>query len=95
MNAQIYDINGTSLLNVRNSYEIKVIKAMKNLLAEYDKCDGCSICLQDIYALSLSKIKPKYVQEGTIILKKDDDQKIIEKVVRHAIEKVIENPNHS
>ena len=95
MKAQIYDINGTSLLNIRNSYEVKVINAIRKLLAEYKKCDGCSICIQDIYALSLSGIKPKYVQDGTIILKKDDDQKIVEKVVKCAIEKVIANPNHS
>lgn len=95
MDKQLYDINGISLINVRNSYEAKVIKILKKLLPLYEKCDGCSICIQDIYALSLNMIKAKYVQVGTIILKKNDDQPIIEKAVRHAIEKVIANPNHS
>jgi hypothetical protein len=95
MDKQHYEINGVSLLDVRNSYEVRVIKILKKLLPDYEKCDGCPICIQDIYALSLNMIKAKYVQVGTIILRKNDNQSIIEKAVRHAIEKVIENPNHS
>lgn len=95
MNKQLYEINGVSLYDVRNSYESKVIAIMRELIEAYDAFDGCSICLQDVYALSMSKIKPKYVQAGTIVLRKEDSEQVLKKAVKFSIEKVIEKPNHS
>ncbi len=90
-----YEVNGISLENVRNSYELRIINTINNLLPEYADFDYCPICIQDVYALSLNQLSPKYVQEGTIVLKKEYKDNDFRDVVEFAIEKVIRHPNHS
>ena len=90
-----YEINGLSLENIRNTYEISVIRAMKDLLPEYPEFDNCQICIEDIYALALSRIPSTYVQVGTVIMKKDlGDNELVE-VVKYAIQQVMKSPKHS
>ena len=93
-NVDKYLINGISLENIRNSYETKVIKKMKELLPKSPKFDFCSICIQDVYALALSRITPKYVQEGTVVLKNEYDEQDFSNLVGNAIKQVMERPNH-
>ncbi len=94
MNEEHYKIGNINLINVRNVNEVKVIKMMKQVLPDYPKFDNCTLCFQDIYALSVSKVTPRYVQAGTIMLKKSDDETKIEQIVRSAFEMVIKQPNH-
>lgn len=89
-----YEINNFSLQNIRNTYEIPVINAMKSLLPDFSEFDNCQICIEDIYALSMSRIPPTYVQKGTIVLKKDVDDEDIREVVKYAIQQIISRPKH-
>lgn len=67
---------------------------MKELIPQFPEFDYCTICLQDVYALSLNQLSPRYTQAGTIILKKDLSDSDYRDVVEGAIESVTKNVNH-
>ncbi len=90
-----YEIFGISLENIRNKNETKVIEIMNKLIPEFPEFDYCSICIQDVYALSLNLLSPKYTQAGTVVLKKELSHEDFRDVVESAIEKVAKHPNHS
>ncbi|MCP4752263.1 MAG: late competence development ComFB family protein [Proteobacteria bacterium] len=94
MKTAAYEIFDISLENVRNNHEAKVIKFMKELIPQFPEFDYCSICIQDVYALSLNQLPPKYAQAGTIILKKDLKDEDFRDVVESAIEQVTKQTNH-
>lgn len=98
MNAKNYQVNGIQLEDIRNKNEKKVIQMMNELIPEYGEFDNCSMCIQDIYALSLNQVAPKYIQDGTIMLKRKsslkEEELEIRKVVRSSIETVIKYPKH-
>jgi len=89
-----YLINGHDLSNVINEMELQVIAAMKELLPKNDKFDGCQICLEDIYALSLNRLDARYVQVGTIVLHKDTSPEEIHDIVAMTISQIVNRPNH-
>ena len=95
MKREKYILYGVSLENIRNAWETKVIRFMEELFPEYPEFDFCSLCIQDVYALSLNQLSPKYKQEGTILLQKEYNDADFRDVIEIAIKKVIENPNHS
>jgi len=68
---------------------------MDNLLPEIPELNHCTLCIQDVYALSLNQLSPKYKQEGSILLKKEYNDPDFRDVVEIAIKKVIENPKHT
>ena len=94
MNTDKYEVFGVSMQTVRNRNEEKVIQFMNELLPQFPEFDYCAICLQDVYALSLNQLSPRYVQAGTIILKKDLLDDDYRDVVESAIETVTKNVNH-
>lgn len=95
MSNEQYTIGRISLMNVRNKNEIKVIDMMKQVLSDYPKFDNCTLCYQDVYALSLNALTPHYIQTGTIMLKREaEDPTVIEQAVRSAFESVIKQPKH-
>ena len=89
-----YLINGHDLSNVINEMEMLVISAMKELLPKNKKFDGCQICLEDIYALSLNRLDARYVQVGTIVLKKETSMEDVLDIVGMTIAQVVSKPNH-
>jgi hypothetical protein len=56
------EVFGVTLENVRNKNEDKVIKYMKALIPQFAEFDYCSLCIQDVYALSLNQLTPRYTQ---------------------------------
>jgi len=90
-----YIINGYSLEHIRNRNEVEVIKAMKDVIEEFPDFCGCSLCLEDVYALSLNMLPTKYVQHSSILFPKDKTpQDEIEYSVSQAVERVMKNPSH-
>ncbi len=87
-------IEGVSLSNIRNRYEIKVIDKMKQILPQYPDFDGCSLCIEDVYSLSLSRMPAVYTHRGSVILHRTLTEKDIEEVVHYAIMKVMMQPKH-
>ncbi len=95
MKKEDYTISGISLEKIRNRYEGVVIKLMKKLIPQYPDFDNCQICIEDVYALSLSRIPSMYVRNEAIVF--DDEKEVdenIEEIVKYAFFQVISEPKH-
>ncbi|MBU2512054.1 late competence development ComFB family protein [bacterium] len=90
-----YMINGISLQNIRNRFEVIVIKLMEKNFPQFAEFDNCPICTEDVYALSLSRIPSVYVKDVSQVF--DDDELMtenVEEIVKYAIFQVMSNPKH-
>lgn len=90
-----YVINGISLENVRNGYELAVIETMKKIIPEYPEFDNCPICTEDVYALSLSRIPSTYFRRDSSFAKDFKPNETVEEIVRYALFQVIGQPKHT
>ena len=82
------------LSRITNKNEKRVIMAMEEILTTTDDKDLDTLDIQDIYALSLNRLTPRYVQEGTIVFNEPVKKEEIEKVVGESIKIVTERPNY-
>lgn len=89
-----YDVFGISVEKIRNKNEVKVIKFMRELIPQFPDFDYCSLCIQDVYALSLNQLSPRYIQAGTVVLKKELSDEDFRDIVEKSIEQVLKNKNH-
>ncbi len=89
-----YTIRGVNLLSVRNKNELRVIDAMQELLDGYPSYTPDHLDLQDIYALSLNNLTPRYRQQGTIIIHEIVSWEEILETVRNAIDAVRMEPRY-
>lgn len=87
-----YHIGGTNFFNIRNRNEVRVLEMMKQVMTEPPIYDPDPTDLQDIYALALNSLPPRYAQQGTIVLREPVKNDEILSVVREAFAKVIQNP---
>jgi len=92
---------GCDLSSIENINEELVIEMMEEIINEDNTICRCQLCMEDIYALSLNKIKPLYVQstfkESTFKgydLKKILDKDLVGKAIYDAITTISRNPNH-
>ncbi len=85
-------IGDIDLTDIRNRNELRVIKAIEQVLREPPVYTPDPKDIQDIYALALNNLAPRYAQTGTIVLRDPvrDDQ--IVEAVRNAFVRVIERP---
>lgn len=93
-----YSVKGYSLNSVRNENEAKVCKMLEKIidLDKYSELCNCGICLEDIYAISLSKLHPYYRHSLSIKVRGESSQdEEIETAITDAIEKVHNNKKHS
>jgi len=89
-----YNVGDTSLFFIRNRNERRVIDAIPRVLAEHPGFLPNAIDLQDIYALTLNSLPPRYVQQGSIVLREPVRQDEIEDAVRAAVDTVRVRPNY-
>lgn len=94
MKKEDYEVFGISVETIKNKNEKKVIRFMRELIPQFPEFDYCSICIQDVYALSLNQLSPRYIQAGTIILRKEFTDSDYKDVVEKSIEQVLKNKNH-
>jgi len=94
MNNEDYIVNGVSLENVRNGYELLVIQLMKKLIPEFPDFDSCPICIEDVYALSLSRIPATYFNNDSLVSLDANPDENIEEIVRYALFQVMGQPKH-
>lgn len=87
-----YTINGVSLFSINNKNELRVVRAIQALIADRPDLELESNNIQDIYALSLNAIPPRYTQAGTIVLREPIRQDEITKIVSDACDFVLLNP---
>lgn len=85
-----------------NLLENVVENEIEEVLAEREEVCGCDQCRDDILALVLSNLKPRYAgsEEGKVILESTDisseqTRMDIFKEILQAIKKVKETPHHN
>lgn len=92
MSKKAYEVNGVPLDQIRNRNELRVIKLMPIVLSEFLDYKPDYLDIQDIYALTLNNLAPRYIQQGSIVMRepvKDDE---IIRELREAIRKVEMQP---
>ena len=82
------------LSRIVNKNEKRVVLAMEKLLGEIEEWEPEALDIQDIYALSLNRLPPRYVQDGTIVFNEPVRREEVEEVVGKAIEIVKGSPNY-
>lgn len=87
-----YKIFDTSLYFIRNRNETRVINILPKILEEYTSYSPNIIDIQDIYALTLNKLEPRYTQQFSIVFNEPVSDEHIENAIRESIEKVKSNP---
>ena len=80
-------IPGADLEAVYNRNEKRIIKALKQVLAELTEPLSPK-AIQDIYALALNKIPAHYVHRGTIVLRANVRNAVILDAIRESIPQV-------
>ena len=80
------------LQKIRNRNERRVLENFTLILDEYPDFQPDIIDIQDIYALALNALPPRYAQPGAIVLKEPVHEEQIQKALHQAIEKVRGNP---
>jgi hypothetical protein len=88
MSQKKYEVNGVPLGNIRNRNELRVIKLMPQVLAEYLDYRPSYLDIQDIYALTLNNLTPRYRQQGTIVINEPVSDTDILRELRLAVGKV-------
>lgn len=83
-----YEINGVPLDQIRNRNELRVIKLLPQVLAEHLDYHPDYLDIQDIYALTLNNLPPRYVQQGSIVMREPVKDEEIIRELRDAIRKV-------
>ncbi len=86
-------VRGVNLSRISNRNEKRVVEAMNKILAEMN-WEAEALDIQDIYALALNNLPPRYVQDGTIVFNESVRQADIDKVVREAVSRVKSSPNY-
>ena len=89
-----YKIGSLSVLNIRNRNETRVAKLISEILVEFPQYQPEDIDLQDIYALTLNKLRPRYTQECSLVLNEPVTDDMIKLKLRQAVKRVKKNPNH-
>ena len=89
-----YTFTNTSLYKIRNRNELRVIKLLGEILADYPDYSPEPLDIEDIYALTLNKLPAHYVQEGSIVLHDPVDDTTIRDSLREAIRSVRQRPNY-
>jgi len=92
--AEVYQIGKISLQNIRNNNELRVIKILPEVLAEFPQFNPDELDIQDIYALTLNTLPPRYRQKGTLVLAETVRDDEIKMRIKSAIYQVQKYPNH-
>ena len=88
MSQKNFEVNGVPLGSIRNRNEERVAKLMPAVLAEYLDYHPTYLDVQDIYALTLNNLPPRYKQSGSIIIREPVGEEEIMRELRQAINKV-------
>ena len=87
-----YKMGDVDFFNIRNRNEGRVVK----VLHEYMQKKGNPLIsekdLQDIYALALNVLPPRYTQRGTIVLRDPVTKHEVYAAVEDAYDQVVEHP---
>lgn len=83
------------LSRIYNKNEKRVVLAIEKYLATIEDWEPEALDIQDIYALALNSLPPRYVQDGTIVFNEPVKRSDIDNAVKAAVEKVKKSPTVS
>lgn len=89
---EAYSIDDTFFLNIINRNELRVIKEIRHLHEQGSTPPLSCKDWQDVYALALNSLPPRYVQSGTIVLRDPVLKQSVTKAVQDAITFVHSQP---
>lgn len=92
MSQKALEVNGVPLGGIRNRNEERVAKLMPMALAEFLDYKPSYLDIQDIYALTLNSLPPRYKQSGSIVIREPVSDEEILRELRQAIAKVELSP---
>lgn len=92
MSHKSLEVNGVPLGGIRNRNEERVSKLMPKALGEFLDYKPSYLDIQDIYALTLNNLPPRYKQSGSIIIREPLGDEEILRELRQAINKVEMSP---
>ena len=87
-----YKLGSADFFDIRNRNECRVIKALREFLLTKNSLLLSSKDIEDIYALALNMLPPRYAQRGTIVLRDSVTKKEIDTAVQDAYAHVMERP---
>ena len=90
-----YKMGNVDFFNIRNRNEGRVIRMIQEFAR--DKGGGELLSdkdFQDIYALALNALPPRYVQRGTIVLRDTVSKREIYAAVEDAYDRIVYHPKH-
>jgi len=94
-----YRIAGHNLIDLGNYNELQVLQVLRDIYAGKNPPCDCPICIEDIYALSLNSLPPRYIQTTSLEAYESSKDflplKEIRKKVRAAVRKVSQAPKHA
>ncbi len=83
------------LSGIGNRNEKRVLENLPEILAEFTDFHPDLLDVQDIYALSLNLLPPRYTQAFSIVLREPVSDAEVREAVRSAIQRVQNNPKSS
>lgn len=86
------EVAGVPLGNIRNRNEQRVMDLMPDVLASYLDFRPSYLDIQDIYALTLNNLPPRYKQSGSIVIREPVSDEEIIRELRAAIDQVEKVP---
>lgn len=93
-----YAVEGHSLQEIVNFNEVAVLRAMRELFGRDPDLCRCSLCVEDVYALALNSLPPRYIQATSVRTYRGSahfiSEEEIQQQVRQAVDRVRANPNH-
>ena len=90
--AQKLEYNDVPLAGIRNRNEERVVRLLPQALAECLDYKPSYLDIQDIYALTLNNLPPRYKQSGSIIIRESVTDDEILRELRLAISRVEQTP---
>ena len=93
-----YSIEDTSVDDIINYNEVLVLDVIRKILQEDPSLCRCPLCLEDLFALSLNTLPPRYIQITSIEKYIRSDNFIGEDAIREKVlaawDKIKKNPGH-
>ena len=87
-----YKMGDADFYNIRNRNEGRVVRVMSEFLQQQGNPQLSRKALQDVYALALNGLPPRYTQQGTIVWLDPVKKAAIYTAVENAYHKVMAHP---
>ena len=85
---------GVSLDSIRNFNEQHVLEQLPAVLAEFPGFEPDYLDIQDIYALALNNLPPRYMQKMSVNLRESVHDTVVRETLRQAVDIVRDSPNY-